>query len=195
MAPDNILPHNRHLMGHSEFLHGSRLICLPLNTLEKLQARRGRDSSTSSLLMWYNTHIFWRTTPNIETSNALVHRFEKIPVLVVTVELIWLLFLNILSFNFLQTPNKSLKFIKFRKSNLHRSVVVQTKHCQFALLFLLDLRCLKCSHYFFGDCLAPTIVHLQNLFLIKHTCCSNVVNSKVGKQTKACDIIIHNSWR
>ena len=106
-----------------------------------------------------------------------------------------MLFLNILSFNFLQTPNKSLKFIKFRKSNVHRSVVVQTKHCQFALLFLLDLRCLKCSHSFFGDCLAPTIVHLQNLFLIKHTCCSNVVNSKVGKQTKACDMIIHNSWR
>ena len=28
--------HNKHLMGHFEFLHGSRLICLPLNFLENM---------------------------------------------------------------------------------------------------------------------------------------------------------------
>ena len=28
--------HNKYLMGYFEFLHGSRLICLPLNILEKL---------------------------------------------------------------------------------------------------------------------------------------------------------------
>ena len=28
--------HNRHLMGHFEFLHDLRMICLPSNTSEKL---------------------------------------------------------------------------------------------------------------------------------------------------------------
>ena len=87
-------------------------------------------------------------------------------VLGVTVELIWLLFLNILSFNFLQTPNKSLRFRKFRRSNVHCSPVVQTNHCQVALLILLDVLCPRCSHSFFCGFLPPTIVHLCNLFLL-----------------------------
>ena len=117
--------------------------------------RRGRDSSTSSLLMWYNTHAFWRTTSNIELlnkrgsppyfhsdnnlvfGNALVHPFEKNTVQDVTVELIWLLFLKILSFNFLQTLSKSLRFRKFRRSNVHHFVVVQTNYFQVTLLFYL----------------------------------------------------------
>ena len=37
---------------------------------------------------------------------VLIHSFDKIDVLVITVELIWLLLLNILSFNFVPTPNK-----------------------------------------------------------------------------------------
>ena len=181
MAPDNVPPNNRHLMGHSEFLHGLMLICLPLNISEKLQARRGRDSSTSSLLMWYNTHAFWRTTSNIELlnkrgsppyfhsdnnlvlGNALVHPFEKNPVQVVTVELIWLLFLKILSFNFLQTLSKSLRF---RRSNVHHFVVVQTNYFQVTLLFLLDVRFPKRLRSLFCGCLSPTIVHLRNLFLL-----------------------------
>ena len=184
MAPDNVPPNNRHLMGHSEFLHGLMLICLPLNISEKLQARRGRDSSTSSLLMWYNTHAFWRATSNIELlnkrgsppyfhsdnnlvlGNALVHPFEKNPVQVVTVELIWLLFLKILSFNFLQTLSKSLRFRKFRRSNVHHFVVVQTNYFQVTLLFLLDVRFPKRLRSLFCGCLSPTIVHLRNLFLL-----------------------------
>ena len=39
---------------------------------------------------------------------VLIHSFDKTHVLVVTVKLIWLLFLNILSFNFVPTLNKSL---------------------------------------------------------------------------------------
>ena len=171
-------------MGHSEFLHGLMLICLPLNISEKLQARRGRDSSTSSLLMWYNTHAFWRTTSNIELlnkrgsppyfhsdnnlvlGNALVHPFEKNPVQVVTVELIWLLFLKILSFNFLQTLSKSLRFGKFRRSNVHHFVVVQTNYFQVTLLFLLDVCFPKRLRSLFCGFLSPTIVHLRNLFLL-----------------------------
>ena len=61
-----------------------------------------------------------------------VHSVEKTHVLVVTVELIWMLFLNILSSNFIQTPNKSRKFRRFRTIYVHRSTVVPTK---FALIF------------------------------------------------------------
>ena len=39
---------------------------------------------------------------------VLTNSADNIHVLVVTVELTWLLFLNILSFNFVLTPNKSL---------------------------------------------------------------------------------------
>ena len=56
---------------------------------------------------------------------VLVHSVDKIDVLVVTVELIWLLFLNILSFNFVQTPNKSLRFRRFRRSYVNHPVVFQ----------------------------------------------------------------------
>ena len=98
--------------------------------------------------------------------NALVDPFEKTPVLVV-VELIWFLFLNMLSLNFIQTPNKSRRFRKFRRSNAHRSVVAQTNYCQnCTAFFLLDVRCPKCPHSFSCSCLSPTIVHLRNLFLL-----------------------------
>ena len=40
--------------------------------------------------------------------HVLIHSVDKTHVLVVTVELIWLLFLNILFFNFVPTPKKSL---------------------------------------------------------------------------------------
>ena len=37
---------------------------------------------------------------------VLIHSFEKTHAWVVTVEIIWLLLLNTLSFNFVPTPNK-----------------------------------------------------------------------------------------
>ena len=66
-----------------------------------------------------HTHAPLRTTSIIQTNGDHHNFFIWIPdpvlahvlihyVLVVTVELIWLLFLNILSFNFVPAPNKSL---------------------------------------------------------------------------------------
>ena len=81
-------------------------------------------------------------------------------------ELNWLLFLNILSFNFVQTPNKSLRVRKFRRSNVHRSDVVQTNHCQSCTTFLLDVLCSKWPYSFFCGSLSPMLVHLHNLFLM-----------------------------
>ena len=156
-------PHNSHLMGHSEFLHGSRMISLPLNISEKLQARRDRARLVAlifvNMIQHAHTlknsihHLTKRRPPSFfdsETSlvlgKVLVHSVEKTHVIVVTVELIWLLFCTILSLNFVRTPNKSLRFRKFRKSCVHRSIVVQTNHFKLTLLFLLDVRYSKWSH-------------------------------------------------
>ena len=133
IAPGNILcHHSKYLMGYFEFLHGSRITCLPLNIPEKLHShlclrktRKGRDSLPSSLLIRYNTHAAWRATSttslyhpdsNSEIGHVLVHFVDKTHVLVVTVELIWLLLLNIISFNFVPIPRKSLSFTRFRRS-------------------------------------------------------------------------------
>ena len=75
--------------------------------------------------------------------HALVHSVDKTYVLLVTVDLIWLLFLNILSFNFVAAPRKSLKFTRFIRSYVNRPSVVLTNHCQSQTAFLLDVRCSK----------------------------------------------------
>ena len=75
--------------------------------------------------------------------HVLVHSIDKTHVLDVTVDLIWLLFLNILSFNFVATPRKSLRFTRFIRSYVNRPAVVLTNHCQSYTAFLLDVRCSK----------------------------------------------------
>ena len=99
--------------------------------------------------------------------HVLIYSVDKTHVLVVTVELIWLLFLNILSFNFLPTPNKFLKLKRFRKSYVNRPDVVLTNHTSYTA-FLLDVRCaVECGHVpFYCSCLSPMLVHLCDLFLL-----------------------------
>ena len=85
---------------------------------------------------------------------------DKTHVLVVTVELTWLLFLNMLSF--ISTPNKSLRFTGFRKSYVYHPAVVPIKGTL--------LSCLMCTAQsgnfpFFCSCLFRMIVHLCNLSL------------------------------
>ena len=50
--------------------------------------------------------MFFHLDTNPELSYTLVHSVDKTHALVVTVEVIWLLFLKKISFNSLQTPNK-----------------------------------------------------------------------------------------
>ena len=82
---------------------------------------------------------FFHSDTNLVRGNVLVHSVEKkTRVLVVTGELIWLLILNILSFNYIQTTNKS-QFQKIQKKlYVHLSVIVLTNHYECRLLFLLD---------------------------------------------------------
>ena len=63
--------------------------------------------------------LLFHSDTNLVLENVLVHPVKKNHVLFVTEELIWLLFLNILSFNFVQMPNKSLRWKwKFTESEL-----------------------------------------------------------------------------
>ena len=99
-------------------------------------------------------------------SHILVHSVNKTHDLVVTVQLIWLVFLNIFFSNFVPTLNKSLRFTRFRRSNVNRTAVVLTNHCQSYIAFLLDVCYSKWPCSFFYSCLSPMIVHSLNVFLL-----------------------------
>ena len=87
--------------------------------------------------------LFLHLDTNPVIGHALVHSVDKTHLLDVTVGLIWVFFLNILSFNFTATPRKSLRFTRFRRSYVNRPAVVLTNHCQSYTAFLLDVRCSK----------------------------------------------------
>ena len=83
--------------------------------------------------------LFLHLDTNHVIGHVLVHYVEKTYDLDVTVDLIWLLLLNILSFNFAAAPRKSLRFTRFIKSYVNHPAVVLTNHCQSYTAFLLDM--------------------------------------------------------
>ena len=106
------------MMGYLEFLHSSRMICLIFqkNCIDNNSLKR-QKGHTLIAFIFVNTvqypHILknniyhsnkWRPSPffHSDTNPVLGH-------FIVYCGIDWLLFLNILSFNFVQTPNKSLK--------------------------------------------------------------------------------------
>ena len=149
-------------MGYFEFLYGSGIICLPLNIPEKLHwqhlfQRAERQRVIAFILL--NIRQYSRTLKNnIHHSNkrvpppffhsdtspvfsdVLIHSFDKTHVLVVTVELNWLLLLNIPSLNFVPTLNKPVRLARFRISYVKRPAVILTSQTSYTA-FLLDLRC------------------------------------------------------
>ena len=104
---------------------------------------------------------FFHLDTNPVIGHALVHSVDKTQVLVVTVDLIWLFFLNILSFNFIAAPRKSCRFTRFIRSYVNRPVVVLTSHCQSYTAFLLDVRSSKLPCSIFCGYLFPMIVDLR----------------------------------
>ena len=89
------------------------------------------------------TPPYFHPDTNPLIGHTLVHSVDKTHVLVVTVELIWLLLLNIISFNFVTTSRNSLRLTRFRRSSANRPVAVLTDHCQSYTAFLFDVRCSK----------------------------------------------------
>ena len=141
------------------------------------------DSSPSSLLTRYNTthpeeqHLplkqgpppfFHPDTNPIIGHTLVVHFVDKPHVPVATVKLIWLLFLTILSFTFVPTPRKSLRFTRFRRSCAHHPVVVLTNHYQRYTVFLLDVRCSKWPRFLFCS---PMIVQFRFWAHLLLECC------------------------
>ena len=118
-------------MGYFEFLYGSGIIFLHLNIPQKLHCQHlfKKPEEAERLIVFILTNsIQYPRTPksNIYHSNKwvqppffhsytnpvfghiLINYFEKTHVLSGTVELIWLLLLNIISFNLAPVPNKFL---------------------------------------------------------------------------------------
>ena len=91
---------------------------------------------------------FFHSDTNPVLDHVLVYSDDKTHVLVVTVELIWL-FLNIIFLIFVQTPNKSFRFTRFRRRYVNRNAVVLTIHCQSYTAFYRDVRCSKWPGSFF----------------------------------------------
>ena len=119
------------------------------------------------------------TNPAI--GHAVIHSVDKTHVLVVAVELTWLFFLNILSFNFVPTPRKSFRFTRLRRSYVNRPVVVLTNHCQSYTAFLLNVLCWKWPRSFFLQLLAPN----DSTFVLLSTSVARILLTPrwVGRQT------------
>ena len=199
-------------MGYFEFPDGLRIICVPLNIPEKVHWQHLFENPNRQRLIVFilaNTiqyprtlkskiyhsnkrgpPLFFHLDINPVLGRVLIHSVDKTHVLVEKGWLIWLLFLNILSFNFVPTPNKSLKLTRFTKSYVNHSAVFLNNRTSYTAFFS---RCamFKVATFLFCSCLPPMLVDLRNLHFFEHTCCSNVANSKVGMQTKRCEIVIH----
>ena len=63
--------------------------------------------------------------------HVLIHYFDKTHVLAVTVEFIWLLLLNIVSFNFSNAEQISDWLARFRRSYLEHPAISLTSHTSY----------------------------------------------------------------
>ena len=173
-ASNNVLCHQcKHLMGYFEFLYGSDIIFLLLIIPEKLHRQylvKKPEEAETDVLFLVNTIQYPRTLKNsIHYSNkpvpppffysdtnplfghVLIHLFDKNHVLVVTVEFIWFLLLNILSFNFVPTSAKGSQ----DSGEARWSVVVLTSHTSHTA-FVLDVCCtVQSAHVPFSAAVCP----------------------------------------
>ena len=137
---------------------------------------------------------FFHSDTNLVLGNVLVHSVEKTHVLVVTGELTWLLFLNILSFNYVQTTNKSLRIGKFKRSYTYTSYTCCRSNkplwnvdCFFAWCTLLKAIIFCC-------CLPVTIVHLRNLFLLSTLVAQMLLDPRWVSRLKHVKYLFINIW-
>ena len=87
---------------------------------------------------------------------VLIHSVDKTHVLVVTEELIWLLYLNILSFNFVPTWKKSLTWTIFRRSYVNCLAFVLTNHTSYAAFCFMCAVLLKVATFLFLQLFVPS---------------------------------------
>ena len=127
-------------------------------------------------------HAFWRITSNIQASGITtifhsdtshwlgsvpVHSVKKTYVLVVTVELIWLLFLNIVFPISFKRQTNILGLEDLEEAMYTTLLLFQPTIVKFALLFFCLMRDVQnCHSPFICGCLPLMIVHLHNLFFL-----------------------------
>ena len=138
--------------------------------------------------------LFLHLDTNPVIGHALVHSVDKTHVLDVKVDLIWLLFLNILSFNFAATSRKFIRFTRFIRSYVNRPAVVLTNHCQSYTAFLLDVRCSKLRLPFLCSCFFPMIVHFRCWAHLLLECCELQGGSGDKQTWNSYKYIKFNSW-
>ena len=104
---------------------------------------------------------------------------------------------NILSSNFAPTPNKPLRFTRFRRSYVNRTVVVLTNHCQSYPAFLLDVRFSKwlLSFFFFYSFLSPMILQLRSLFLLSTPAVWMSLTPRWVSRRKDMKLLSINIWK
>ena len=132
-----------------------------VNTIQHLRILKNRIDHSSEP----GPPSFFHPHTKTVLGRILIHFVNKAHVLVATVELIWLLFLDIFSFNFVQTLNRSLRFRRFKRNYVNHPVVVPST-VSIALLFLLMCNVQSGQVTFFCSCLSPIIVQLCNLLLL-----------------------------
>ena len=121
---------------------------------------------------------FSHSDTNPVLGHFLVYGVDKTHVVVAIVGLIWLLLLNMVSFNFVQTPNKSLK----------------PPCCcsdQSFTAFLLDVHYSMWPRSLFLQLFVPNDSAFASPTFVERNCCSYVGNFNVSKQTKSSEIVIH----
>ena len=142
---------------------------------------------TTSTIQAYGDHHFLHLDTNPVICHALVHSVDKTHVLVVTVDLIWLLFLNILSFNFVATPRKSLRFTRIIRSY----AVVLTNNYQSYTAFLLYVCCSKLPCSIFLQLFIPN----DSAFALLSTPVARTEGSADEQMWNSYKYIKFNSWR
>ena len=155
MAPDNMPPHDRHLMGHSEFLHGSirktagqeRQRLITFIFVDMIQYPYILKNSIYHLSKQGSPPFFDKDT-SLVLGNFLVYSFKK-TLCSRCNSRINLGF--VLEYTFLQLclNAKQISQVQRIQKKLHRSVAVQTNHFKLTLLFLLDVSCSKWPHSWF----------------------------------------------
>ena len=152
-------------MEYFEFLHGSRIICLPSNISDKLHRQyafgklekaetyclhlrkfdtipkhpvttiifssgyQSCNCSRSGLFCWQTRALVVTVELCIQEAFKCIQVFKKYSSVFKNNNQM-LLFLNTLSFKFVPTPRKSLRFTRFRRTYANRPAVVLTKYCQ-----------------------------------------------------------------
>ena len=134
------------------------------------------------MLIQYNTHPFWGRTSTIQIDLVTVLAKSFFQLYFSAEQISWVR----------KIGNSKLCKLLCCCSNYSLSKL----HCLFCLMHSLQ------SYHvnFFLQMFVSNESALAYPTLVERTCCLNVVNSKVGKHTKRCEIVIHKyaiikSWR